>query len=56
MDGLVAARRPAGALLDALNELRMVSAADHNRASACLLEVTFEAKVGVAGGEELGVD
>jgi hypothetical protein len=56
MDGLVAARRPAGALLDALDELGMVSATDHNRASADLLEVTFQTKGGVAGGEELGVD
>ena len=52
----MAARRPAGALLDALNEAGMVGTTNHDRAPADLLEVTFETKVGIAGGEELGVD
>ena len=42
--------------MDALNEKRMVGAANHNRAPAYPLKMTFETKVGVAGGEELGVD
>jgi hypothetical protein len=56
MDGLMAARRPAGALLDALHEEGMVGATNRNRAPADLLEVTFETKVGVACGEEFGVN
>ena len=34
----------------------MISATNHNRAPAYLLEVTFQTKIGVAGGEELGID
>jgi hypothetical protein len=56
MDGLMAARRPARALLEALNEKGMVGATNENRASADPLKVTLKTKVGVAGGEELGVD
>ena len=50
------AGRPAGALLEPLNEAGMVGAADHDRAPADLLEVTFQTKVRIAGGEELGID
>jgi len=52
----MAAGRPAGALLDALKEQRVVGTPDHNGAAADALEMTFETKVGIADGEELGVD
>src|SRR5262245_59074330 len=56
MDGLVAARRPTGSLLETLNEEGMIGATNHDRAPAYSLEMTFETKVGVACCEKLGVD
>jgi hypothetical protein len=56
MHGLVAASCPAGALLDALNEHGMVGATNYDCAPTNLLEVTIKTQVGVAGGEEPGVD
>jgi hypothetical protein len=52
----MAASRPAGALLEALDEERVVRATNQNRVPAHLLEVTFETEIGIAGGEEFGVD
>ena len=54
MDGLVAARRPAGALLQAQGVIR--SADEDGSARSLLLEVAFEAEVRVAHGQQLGID
>src|SRR5207247_8576264 len=56
MDGLMPGRGPAGALLEALEEERVVRVTDQNHAPADPLEMIFKTKVGVAGSKELGVD
>ena len=54
MDGFVASGRPAGALLQASG---VIFATDEDCSTrSLLLEVAFEAKVGIAHGEHLGVD
>ena len=53
MNGLVTAGRPAGALLDTQS---VVGAADEKLAPADLLEVAFQTEVGVAHGQQLGID
>ena len=53
MDRRVAARGPAGALLQLDC---VVDAADEKLAVADLLEMAFQTEVGIANGEELGID
>ena len=53
MDRRVAARRPAGALLHAY---RVIGSPDEKLAVADLLEMAFQTEVGIANGEELGID
>ena len=45
MNGFVATSRPAGALLDAGG---VIGTADQESAAGLLLEMTFQAKIGVA--------
>ena len=53
MNGFMTPRRPAGTLLQAHGVIR---AADEDGSTPNLLEVAFEAKVGIANGQQLGVD
>ena len=53
MNGLVTAGRPASALLDAQG---VIGAADENLPAADLLEVAFQAEVGVARRQEFCID
>jgi hypothetical protein len=53
MNCFMTPRRPAGALLQAQGVIR---ATDEDGSAPNLLEVAFEAKVGIAHGQHLGVD
>lgn len=53
MNRLVAAGRPAGALLDAQ---RVIGSAKKDGAAGCALEVAFDAKIRVPRGQQFGVD
>jgi hypothetical protein len=56
MDGLMAARSPAGALLEALREAGMIGATNQNRATTDALEVALKTEVGVAHREQFGIN
>jgi hypothetical protein len=53
MNGFVASRRPAGALLQAQG---VIGPADEDGSTLNLLKVAFEAKVGIAHGQQPGID
>ena len=53
MNGFVAARRPARALLQAS---RVIGTPNKDGSALNLLEMAFQAQIGVAHGQQLGVD